>query len=124
MSSSFLTKLTALRWLILDHNQLQELVALQTQTQMYYFFANHNHLRSVPSTLPAGLKELRLAHNQISSISPGAFQNLQNLTLLLLQGNRLQTIVEGDLKGRVMCNFLSLHMQNLLVLYSVTVHVV
>ncbi|XP_062419967.1 lumican isoform X2 [Pungitius pungitius] len=99
LSSSFLTKRTALRWLILDHNQLQDLVPLQTQAQMYYFFANHNHLRLVPSTLPAGLKELRLAHNQISSISPEAFQNLQNLTLLLLQGNRLQTIVEGDLKG-------------------------
>ncbi|GLD75469.1 lumican-like isoform X1, partial [Lates japonicus] len=103
LSSSFLANITGLRWLILDHNQLQsnkldQDAALQNQTQLYNFFANHNHLSSVPSMLPAGLKQLRLAHNQISSINPEAFQNLHNLTLLLLQGNRLQTISEGDLK--------------------------
>ncbi|TNN42831.1 Keratocan [Liparis tanakae] len=98
LSSSLLANITALRWLILDHNQLLDLVTLQNQTQLCYLFANHNLLRSVPSVLPAGLKQLRLAHNQISSISPGAFQNLHNLTLLLLQGNQLQTITEGDLK--------------------------
>lgn len=88
-----------------------DLAALQNQTQLCYLFANHNRLKSVPSTLPAGLRQLRLAHNQISSISPGTFQNLRNLTLLLLQGNRLQTITEGHLKGCVMCHFLSLNMQ-------------
>ncbi|XP_045887206.1 keratocan-like isoform X2 [Micropterus dolomieu] len=82
--------------------------ALQNQTQLCYFFANHNRLSSVPSALPVGLKQLRLAYNQISSISRGAFRNMHNLTLLLLQGNRLQTIKEGDLKGGVMCHFLSL----------------
>lgn len=109
--SPFLTNLTDLRWLILDHNQLQKLdqAALQNQTQLCNFFANHNHLKSVPSNLPAGIMQLRLAHNQISSISPGAFQNLHNLTMLLLQGNRLQTITGGDLKGWVMRHFLSLY---------------
>ncbi|XP_070706057.1 lumican [Pempheris klunzingeri] len=112
LSSSFLANITDLRWLILDHNQLQsnmlEQAALQNQTQLCYLFANHNNLKSVPSSLPARLKQLRLAHNQISSISPGAFQNLHNLTLLLLQGNRLQTITEGDLKGLVSLNLLDL----------------
>ncbi|XP_029288036.1 lumican [Cottoperca gobio] len=112
LSSSFLTNITDLRWLILDHNQLQsdmlDQVALQNQTQLCYIFANHNHLTSVPSALPAGLKQLRLAHNQISSISPGAFKNLHKLTLLLLQGNKLQTITEGDLKGLVSLNLLDL----------------
>ncbi|XP_049894083.1 lumican isoform X2 [Epinephelus moara] len=112
LSSSFLANITDLRWLILDHNQLQsdklDQAALQNQSQLSYFFANHNHLKSVPSALPAGLKQLRLAHNQIRSISPGAFQNLHNLTLLLLQGNRLQTITEGDLKGLVSLNLLDL----------------
>ncbi|XP_018542241.1 lumican isoform X1 [Lates calcarifer] len=111
--SSFLANITGLRWLILDHNQLQsnkldQDAALQNQTQLYYFFANHNHLSSVPGMLPAGLKQLRLAHNQISSINPEAFQNLHNLTLLLLQGNRLQTISEGDLKGLASLNLLDL----------------
>ncbi|XP_042353489.1 lumican [Plectropomus leopardus] len=112
LSSSFLANITDLRWLILDHNQLQsdklDLAALQNQTQLCYFFANHNHLRSVPSALPAGLRQLRLAYNQISSISPGAFQNLQNLTLLLLQGNQLQTITEGELRGLLSLNLLDL----------------
>ncbi|KAM9859529.1 lumican [Aulostomus maculatus] len=101
--SSVLANITELRWLILDHNQLQsdklDRAALQNQTQLCYLFANHNHLTSVPSDLPAGLKQLRLAHNQISSIGPGVLQNLNDLTLLLLQGNRLKTITKGDLKG-------------------------
>lgn len=73
---------------------------------MCYLFANHNNLKSVPNTLPAGLQELRLAHNRVSSISPGAFRNMSKLRLLLLQGNRLQTIAGGDLKGCVMRHFL------------------
>ncbi|XP_022601207.1 lumican-like [Seriola dumerili] len=112
LSSSMLANITGLRWLILDHNQLQsdklDQAVLQNQTQLCYLFANHNHLSSVPSELPAGLKQLRLAYNQISSISPGAFQNLHNLTVLLLQGNRLQTITKGDLKGVVSLNLLDL----------------
>ncbi|KAM4741767.1 lumican isoform 2-T2 [Anableps anableps] len=103
LSYSILANFTGLRWLIIDNNQLEsnklEVGSLQSQTQLRYFFANRNNLTSVPGGLPAGLKQLRLANNQITSISPGAFQNLQNLTLLLLQGNRLQTIAEGDLKA-------------------------
>uniref|UniRef100_UPI0037E96D68 lumican n=1 Tax=Semicossyphus pulcher TaxID=241346 RepID=UPI0037E96D68 len=112
LSSLYLANITGLRWLILDNNQLQSdklyQAALQNQTKLQYLFANHNHLRSVPNALPAGLKQLRLTHNQISSISPETFQKLHNLTLLLLQGNRLQTIAEGDLKGLVSLNLLDL----------------
>uniref|UniRef100_A0A3P9L1N5 Lumican-like n=1 Tax=Oryzias latipes TaxID=8090 RepID=A0A3P9L1N5_ORYLA len=112
LSSSALANLTGLRWLILDNNQLQskelEETFLHNQTHLHNLFANHNHLSSVPSSLPAGLKQLRLAHNRISSIRPGTFQNLKNLTLLLLQGNRLQIIAEGDLKGLIHLNLLDL----------------
>ncbi|XP_047204154.1 lumican [Girardinichthys multiradiatus] len=110
LSYSALANLTNLRWLIIDNNQLKsdklELTSLQNQTQLRYFFANRNYLTSVPGGLPAGLKQLRLANNQISSISTGAFQNLQNLTLLLLQGNRLQTMTGDDVKGLVGLNLL------------------
>uniref|UniRef100_A0A3P9J7D8 Lumican-like n=1 Tax=Oryzias latipes TaxID=8090 RepID=A0A3P9J7D8_ORYLA len=110
LSSSALANLTGLRWLILDNNQLQskelEETFLHNQTHLHNLFANHNHLSSVPSSLPAGLKQLRLAHNRISSIRPGTFQNLKNLTLL--QGNRLQIIAEGDLKGLIHLNLLDL----------------
>ncbi|XP_034546436.1 lumican [Notolabrus celidotus] len=112
LSSSYLANITGLRWLILDHNQLEsntlDQAFLRNQTQLYYFFANHNHLRSVPSELPVGLRQLRLAHNQISSISPETLQKLHNLTVLLLQGNRLKTISKGDLKGLVNLNLLDL----------------
>ncbi|XP_035488544.2 keratocan isoform X1 [Scophthalmus maximus] len=112
LSSAVLLNITGLRWLILDHNQLTsdklDRTTLQNQTELCYFFANHNQLSLVPNGLPAGLRQLRLAHNQISSISPGAFSNLQNLTLLLLQGNRLRTINEGDLNGLVSLNLLDL----------------
>ncbi|KAM9410620.1 lumican [Pholidichthys leucotaenia] len=112
LSSSDLANITSLHWLILDNNQLHsdklEETSLKNQTKLRYFFANHNHLSSVPSALPAGLKQLRLAYNRISTISPGAFQNMHNLTLLLLQGNRLQTIKEGDLKGLLHLNLLDL----------------
>lgn len=106
MSSAVLANNTGLRWMILDHNLLgsRELAAaaLQQQSKLCYLFANHNHLTSVPRGLPAGLQQLRLAHNQISSISPGAFKNLHNLTVLLLQGNRLKTIKEEDFLGNTL----------------------
>ncbi|XP_029006389.2 lumican, partial [Betta splendens] len=112
LSSSVLGNITGLRWLILDHNQLEgdglDRAALQNHTRLRHLFANHNKLSSVPSALPSGLRQLRLAHNRISSIGPGAFQNLRNLTLLLLQGNRLKSIAEGDLKGLVRLNMLDL----------------
>ncbi|XP_032406526.1 lumican [Xiphophorus hellerii] len=112
LSYLVLANITGLRWLIIDNNQLEsnelELASLQNQTELRYIFANRNDLTSVPGGLPAGLKQLRLAYNRISSISPGAFQNLQNLMLLLLQGNRLQTITEGDLKGLIRLNLLDI----------------
>lgn len=113
LSSSILANITGLRWLIIDNNQLKsenlEIGSLQNQKDLRYFFANNNHLTSVPNGLPAGLKQLRLANNLISSISPGAFHNLEYLSVLLLQGNRLQTITEADLKGDEICHvFLNL----------------
>ncbi|KAG7271396.1 hypothetical protein CRUP_019941 [Coryphaenoides rupestris] len=101
LPSSVLANATALRWLILDHNRLRgDTLAgpagLQNHTAMRYLFANHNNLSAVPRDLPAGLQQLRLAHNQISSVHAGTFQGLRNLTVLLLQGNHLHTIKPKD----------------------------
>ncbi|XP_010879392.3 lumican [Esox lucius] len=110
-SSSF-TNSSGLRWLILDHNNLQgeglQPDTLQNLTQLKYLFLNHNKLTAVPSGLPSSLRQLRLAHNLISIISPGTFGNLSNLTMLLLQGNRLSVITETDLTGLVSVNLLDL----------------
>ncbi|CAL8339607.1 unnamed protein product [Merluccius merluccius] len=112
LPSSVLAKAMDLRWLILDHNQVQgDLLAgaaLQNHTELRYLFANHNRLSAVPRGLPAGLRQLRLAHNQISSISAGTFQGLQNLTVLLLQGNRLQTIKPKGFTGLLNLELLDL----------------
>ncbi|XP_046731674.1 lumican [Silurus meridionalis] len=103
---------TNLRWLILDQNQLiSERLSgrpLLNLTQLVNLFMNHNNLTEVPAGLPSGLKQLRMAYNQIEKIVPGAFEDLQNLTLLLLQGNRLKTIGETDFKGLLLLNLLDL----------------
>ncbi|XP_006628625.2 lumican [Lepisosteus oculatus] len=94
---------TLARWLLLDRNQLASdqvnSTALAQLPHLENLFLNYNHLTDVPSPLPGGLLQLRLAHNRISKITPGAFRNLRNLTLLLLQGNQLQTIGEAAFKG-------------------------
>ncbi|XP_019736758.1 lumican [Hippocampus comes] len=112
LTASFLANITGLHWLILDHNLLKndqlDQGILRNQSQLVYLFANHNQLSSVPRNLPDGLKQLRLAHNQISSIGPEALKNLKHLTLLLLQGNILKTIKEGELRGLVNLKLLDL----------------
>ncbi|XP_077459220.1 lumican [Stigmatopora argus] len=103
LTTSFLANITGLHWLILDQNRLKSEYVdegiLQNQTQLAYLFANHNQLSSIPRNLPVGLKQLRLAHNQIISVGRETLKNLKNLTLLLLQGNFLKTIKEGELAG-------------------------
>lgn len=103
---------TNLRWLILDRNQLLskqlDKALFSNLTHLVNLFINNNNLTEVPAGLPGGLRQLRLAYNNIEEISSGAFQNLENLTLLLLQGNRLKIIEEGDFKGLGALNFLDL----------------
>ncbi|XP_077059440.1 fibromodulin isoform X1 [Siphateles boraxobius] len=103
LGSGAFAKNTNLRWLILDHNQLLseqlDYVLFSNLTRLVNLFINNNNLTKVPARLPSGLKQLRLAYNHIEKISAGAFQNLANLTVLLLQGNRLKIIEGSDLKG-------------------------
>ncbi|XP_066527814.1 lumican [Hoplias malabaricus] len=108
---------SSLRWLIVDRNQVLsdrlDRILLSNLTRLVNLFMSHNNLTAVPKGLPSGLKQLRLAYNHIEKINPGDFQNLQNLTLLLLQGNWLKTIGEADFKGLSSLNLLDLS-QNLL----------
>ncbi|XP_051957070.1 lumican [Xyrauchen texanus] len=112
LSSRAFANATNLRWLLLDHNQLlsEQLdnALFSNLTFLVNLFINNNNLTEVPVGLPRGLKQLRLAYNHIEKISPGVFQNLESLTLLLLQGNRLKTIEEGDFKGFVALYLLDL----------------
>ncbi|XP_030634571.1 lumican [Chanos chanos] len=110
--SGALVNVTRLRWLFLDWNQIHSKdinsMWLSNHTQLVNLFMNHNNLTEVPTGLPSGLRQLRLAYNHIEKISPGAFQNLGNLTLLLLQGNRLKAIGKGDFEGLSSLNLLDL----------------
>lgn len=94
---------TLTRWLILDHNEMVSNqisgAVLKGLPHLQNLFINYNNLTDIPGPLPDGLKQLRLAHNKIGKISPNAFENLKNLTLLLLHGNQLKTIGEADFKG-------------------------
>ncbi|MGH0158525.1 UNVERIFIED_CONTAM: hypothetical protein FKN15_045075 [Acipenser sinensis] len=93
---------TLTRWLILDHNEMVSNqisgAVLKGLPHLQNLFINYNNLTDIPGPLPDGLKQLRLAHNKIGKISPNAFENLKNLTLLLLHGNQLKTIGEADFK--------------------------
>ncbi|XP_072308869.1 lumican-like [Eucyclogobius newberryi] len=109
-SSTLLSNVSGLRWLIVDNNLLKTLDQdlLQNQTKLWYLFANHNRLESAPGGLPEGLRQLRLAHNRISTIGAGVFSRLHSLTVLLLQGNRLKAVSEGHVSGLLSVTLLDL----------------
>uniref|UniRef100_A0A8C4RRE9 Zgc:113307 n=1 Tax=Erpetoichthys calabaricus TaxID=27687 RepID=A0A8C4RRE9_ERPCA len=94
---------TLVRWLILDHNVLTssqiDNASLKGLHHLENLFMNYNNLTEIPSPLPSGLKQLRLAYNRINKIGPGVLDNLKNLTLLLLHRNQLKVIGEADFKG-------------------------
>lgn len=94
---------TQMRWLFLDRNQLLSDrvpdALLANLSRLENLFLNHNRLTEVPSGLPGGLQQLRLAHNRIGRVPHGAFRNLPHLSLLLLQGNRLKALGKADFTG-------------------------
>lgn len=110
LSTSALSNVTGLRWLILDHNLVKSLDSdlLQDCPDLWYLFMNYNRLKSIPTGLPGSLRQLRLAHNRISSIGREALSRLHKLSVLLLQGNRLKSISEGEVIGLMSLNLLDL----------------
>lgn len=61
---------------------------------LLYLYAQGNHLKEVPSGLPASLEQLRLSKNRISKIPAGAFNKMGNLTLLDLYYNQVKLCVK------------------------------
>ncbi|XP_053172127.1 prolargin [Scomber japonicus] len=99
------------RWINLANNRLHRIdkEVFQKVPSLLYLYAQHNHLKEVPSGLPASLEQLRLSRNRISKIPAGAFSKMGNLTLLDLYHNQLSDNDLGknifkDLNGLMQLN--------------------
>ncbi|XP_052411272.1 keratocan isoform X1 [Carassius gibelio] len=105
LSANSLHNATQLRWINLNHNKITseglEADALKAMSNLVHLYMEDNLLTSIPSPLPAKLEQLRLSRNRISKIPPGVFSGMDYLTLLDLQGNKLQddAVTEVSLKG-------------------------
>ncbi|XP_046878829.1 keratocan [Hypomesus transpacificus] len=105
ISKDALRNATQLRWLNLNRNKLTskgvEEGVLADMPRLMHLFMDDNLLASVPSGLPSNLEQLRLSRNRISKIPTGVFSGMNRLTLLDLQGNKLQddAVTEVSLKG-------------------------
>ncbi|XP_020862074.1 keratocan [Phascolarctos cinereus] len=84
---------TQLRWINLNKNKITnygiERGALSQLKKLLFLFLEDNELEEVPAPLPRSLEQLQLARNKVSRIPQGTFSNLENLTLLDLQHNKL-----------------------------------
>ncbi|KAM7005794.1 prolargin [Tautogolabrus adspersus] len=82
---------TDVRWINLANNRIHQInkQVFQKIPALLYLYAQRNHLKEVPSGLPASLEQLRLGRNRISKIPSNAFSKMGNLTLLDLYHNQL-----------------------------------
>ncbi|XP_038851308.1 keratocan-like [Salvelinus namaycush] len=105
MSTDAFRNATQLRWINLNRNRItsegMEEGALAAMLRLVHLYMDDNLLSSVPANLPSSLEQLRLSRNRISKIPAGVFSGLDRLTLLELQGNKLQddAVTEVSLKG-------------------------
>ncbi|XP_060633317.2 keratocan [Anolis sagrei] len=84
---------TQLKWINLNKNKITssgiEKGAFSKLRGLLYLFLEDNELEEVPAPLPPSLEQLRLAGNKITTIPEGAFNNLENLTMLDLHQNKM-----------------------------------
>ncbi|XP_056294549.1 prolargin isoform X1 [Pseudoliparis swirei] len=110
-AESFLNA-TEIRWVNLANNRIHRIdkKVFEKIPSLLYLYVQHNHLKEVPSGLPASLEQLRLSRNRISKIPAGAFNKMGNLTLLDLYHNKLS---DSDLENNIFKDLKSLMQLNL-----------
>ncbi|KAM4676697.1 keratocan isoform 1-T3 [Discoglossus pictus] len=93
LSEKSFANATQLKWINLNRNKINskkiEKNVLKNLKNLLYLFLEDNDLEEVPAPLPETLEQLRLARNKIAKVPEGVFSNLENLTLLDLQHNKL-----------------------------------
>ncbi|XP_072537159.1 fibromodulin [Salminus brasiliensis] len=107
---------TGLVWIILHKNQLRsDKISNKVFTKLpklERLFLYHNKLDHIPQGLPLSLQDLRMNHNNISSIPADSLRGMTNLTALRLQSNAiedlggalesLQSLTYLDLRGNLL----------------------
>ncbi|KAL6111662.1 prelp [Pungitius sinensis] len=110
-AESFLNA-TEIRWVNFANNRIHRIdkKVFEKIPSLLYLYVQRNHLKEVPSGLPASLEQLRLGRNLISKIPAGAFNKMGNLTLLDLYHNQLS---DSDLEKSMFKDLKSLMQLNL-----------
>ncbi|XP_007241342.4 fibromodulin [Astyanax mexicanus] len=107
---------TGLVWIILHMNQLKSdkisNKVFSKLPKLERLFLYHNKLDRIPQGLPRSLRDLRINHNDISSIPADTLRGMVNLTALRLQSNAikdtngalesLQSLTYLDLRGNLL----------------------
>ncbi|XP_028680115.1 osteomodulin [Erpetoichthys calabaricus] len=112
LSASAFVNATSLRDINLSNNKIRSSQVdrgiFAKMKNLAHLHLEHNYLVDIPAPLPSSLQRLFLGFNQISKISADAFQDLVNVTMLDLCGNKLT-----DFKGKILPKMKSLMQINL-----------
>uniref|UniRef100_A0A3B1KKI4 Keratocan n=1 Tax=Astyanax mexicanus TaxID=7994 RepID=A0A3B1KKI4_ASTMX len=105
LAADIFSNATQLKWINLNRNKISneglEEGTFRALSSLVHLYMDDNLLTAVPSPLPPKLEQLHFSRNKISKIPPGVFMGLDRLTLLDLQGNKLQddAVTEVNFKG-------------------------
>ncbi|KAG2470865.1 OMD protein, partial [Polypterus senegalus] len=114
LSASAFVNATSLRDINLSNNKIRSSQVdrglFAKMKNLAHLHLEHNYLVDIPAPLPSSLQRLFLGFNQISKISADAFQDLVNVTMLDLCGNKL---TDSVFKGKILLKMKSLMQINL-----------
>ncbi|CAJ1064262.1 oligodendrocyte-myelin glycoprotein-like isoform X1 [Xyrichtys novacula] len=85
-----------LRMLDLSNNRLERAIFINnTLINLCTLNLSHNHLRTLPTNLPAQLETIDLSHNSLAKVLPGSLDRLLKLAQLYLHANNLPSLPYG-----------------------------